>query len=46
MGYDDSCKRYSADEIMEIVRDLTDLSMPVVPEGDFSAVVCYYYYYY
>ena len=39
VGYDGAFQRYTTDDIMMIVRDLTDLSMPALPEGDFSAVV-------
>ena len=39
LGYQNEFIHYSADEIMAIVRDLKDLSLPSVPEGDYSLVV-------
>ena len=39
IGYQTEFIHYSADEIMTIVRDLKDLSLPSIPEGDYSLVV-------
>ena len=39
IGYQTEFTRYSADDIMKIVRDLKDLSLPSIPEGDYSLVV-------
>lgn len=39
IGYQTEFIHYSADEIMKIVRDMKDLSLPQIPEGDYSLVV-------
>ncbi|KNB46086.1 hypothetical protein JH06_2640 [Blastocystis sp. subtype 4] len=39
IGYQTEFIHYSADEIMTIVRDLKDLSLPSIPEGDYSLVL-------